>query len=251
MKLIHLFPLFVIGSVLASPSQIPGNTSIESFTQAKQILRSQVFNTPDSRVTIYCGIPYNRNKIMLPTGFNTNINPKRAERLEWEHVVPAENFGRAFSEWRNGDPSCVDNKGKSFKGRKCADQVNAEFRRMHADLHNLFPIIGSVNALRSNFNFEEMPEVPATFGSCEFKVSGRRAEPPARAKGIVARAYKYMDATYPSYNMGTPQKRLMEAWDKQYPVTEWECQSSKKKELIQGNPNPFVKEKCIEAGLWN
>ncbi len=250
MKLIHLLPLLLVGSLAASPTQISGNTTLDNFSQAKKLLNSKVFNTPASKVTLYCGATYNRNKIDIPQGFDTSQHTKRAERLEWEHVVPAENFGRAFKEWREGSPQCVDNKGRPVKGRKCAELVNPEFKHMHADLHNLFPAIGSVNAARSNFNFAELPSTPSSFGTCDFRVSGKRAEPPERARGVVARVYKYMDAAYPDYNMGTPQRRLMDAWDNMYPVTLWECQSSKKKEQIQGNPNPFVKEKCIEAGIW-
>ena len=27
---------------------------------------------------------------------------KRVERIEWDHIVPAESFGQAFKEWRDG-----------------------------------------------------------------------------------------------------------------------------------------------------
>lgn len=45
----------------------------------------------------------------------TTTHLKRAKKVEWEHVVPAENFGRAFSEWRDGQEYCVDSKSQSFK----------------------------------------------------------------------------------------------------------------------------------------
>jgi len=35
-----------------------------------------------------------------------------------------------------------------------------------------------------------------------------------------------------------------------YLVTPWECTRAKRIEEIQGNPNPFVKEPCIEQGLY-
>ncbi len=35
-----------------------------------------------------------------------------------------------------------------------------------------------------------------------------------------------------------------------YPVDQWECIRAKRIENIQGNPNNFVKEKCIELGLY-
>jgi len=58
------------------------------------------------------------------------------------------NFGRTFKEWRDGNAQCVNSKGKSFKGRRCAEKVNKEYRYMQADMFNLYPAIGAVNALR-------------------------------------------------------------------------------------------------------
>lgn len=49
---------------------------------------------------------------------------------------------------------CITNKGKAYKGRKCANKANAEYRYMQADMHNLFLAIGAVNAMRSNYNFQ-------------------------------------------------------------------------------------------------
>lgn len=42
---------------------------------------------------------------------------------------------------------------------------------------------------------------------------------------------------------------LMDAWDKMYPVDAWECTRARRIERLQGNENPFVKERCQEAGL--
>ena len=105
----------------------------------------------DNQVTLYCGYEYDDQKrICLPDGFIAEKHQKISYKIEWEHSVPAENFGRAFTEWREGHPLCVDNKGKSFKGRKCAEKVNKTYRYMQSDMYNLFPAVGSVNAARSN-----------------------------------------------------------------------------------------------------
>lgn len=79
----------------AQATQAPqGNTTNDSFNQAKKILERQVY--PDHRVTFYCRAPFDAKKqITLPEGFTTPKHEKRAHRIEWEHVVPAENFGRA------------------------------------------------------------------------------------------------------------------------------------------------------------
>lgn len=84
--------------------------------------------------------------------------------------MPAENFGRTFVEWREGNNACVNSKGKAFKGRRCTEKVNYEYRHMQADMFNLYPAIGAVNALRSNYNFTMLPGEASDFGSCEMKI---------------------------------------------------------------------------------
>lgn len=61
-------------------------------------------------------------------------------------MVPAEHFGRTFSEWREGHSSCVNSKGKDFKGRRCTEKANTEYGYMQSDMYNPFPAVGSVNA---------------------------------------------------------------------------------------------------------
>ena len=121
---------------------------------------------------------------------------------------------------------------------------------MQADMYNLFPAIGSVNAVRSNKQYSELPGSESTFGSCPAKVDGNRFEPPDRAKGQVARAALYMADSYPKYRLSRQQQQLFEAWDKMYSVDAWECTRAKRIEVLQGNANARVKEPCQQAGLW-
>lgn len=82
----------------------------DSFSKAKKLMMEKVYF--DHRETLYCGATFDEKKrITLPVGFHTEKYVKRAKRVEWEHVVPVENFGRTFSVWRDGHPSCVDSKG--------------------------------------------------------------------------------------------------------------------------------------------
>lgn len=242
------FLFSVLAGAILAPALVlaAGNTTNDSFARAKKML-SQVYE--DHRVTLYCGAQYDaQGNVTLPEGIVIPI--KRANRVEWEHVVPAENFGRAFDEWREGSPECVDNRGKAFKGRKCAEKVNAEYRHMQADMYNLYPAIGAVNAMRSNFNFQMLPGEESSFGSCEMKIADRKAEPPARARGQIARTYFYMQDAYPRYKMSRQQEQLMGAWDKMYPVDQWECTRAKRIEALQGNENRFVKEPCEAVKMW-
>lgn len=240
-----LFRLLILASTLTSTSLAfaQGNESITSFNKAKKNLERLVYF--DHRETLYCGAKFDQQKnIDLPQGFHTDKHVKRAKRVEWEHVVPAENFGRTFSEWREGHPDCVDSKGKSFKGRKCAEKVNTEYRYMQSDMYNLFPAIGAVNAMRSNYNFTMLPSAKSSFGSCDMKIDNRKVEPPAEARGRIARTYLYMDGAYGRYKMSSQQRKLMESWDKMYPVSAWECERNKRIESIQKNVNPVMVQRC-------
>ena len=236
-------------SILLSFPVFAGNSTNDSFSQSKKYLK-EVY--ADHRETIYCKAKFNTdNTIILPEGFETKSHQKRSKRIEWEHIVPAENFGRTFSEWRDGHPDCVDSKGKNFKGRKCAEKVNYEYRLMQADMHNLFPAIGSVNAKRSNFYFVELPSnTPNSFGSCAMNIQDKKAEPPHYAKGVIARTYFYMEDAYPRYKISHKMRKMLQVWEKEHPVDNWECVRSRRIEKIQGNPNNIVKNKCIERNLW-
>lgn len=233
----------------ASSAFAQGNYSIDSFSKSKRVLENQIYY--DHRITVYCAAVFDEQKdITWPEGFETSGFVKRSKRLEWEHIVPAENFGSNFSEWRKGSPLCVDKHGKSFKGRKCADKYNMEYRYMQADMYNLYPAIGSVNAKRSNYDFNLLPDAESNFGACEVKVENQMVEPPERARGRIARTYKYMDKTYPRFKMDKQQQALMLEWDEMYPVDVWECTRAKRIELIQGNKNTIVQDACQDAGLW-
>lgn len=243
--------LWALMLVLPVQGKAAGNMQNESFAKAKRLLEQEVYY--DHRQTLYCGALFDEHKqIQLPQGFTADKHQKRSSRVEWEHVVPAENFGRAFPEWREGHALCVDRKGKAFKGRACAEKVNADYRRMQADMYNLYPAIGSVNAVRSNKNFQMLgPDVPSAFGSCPMKISGNKVEPPERARGQIARSSLYMADSYGEhYRLSRQQQQLMQAWARQYPVDAWECRRASRIERLQGNENRFVKEPCLSAGLW-
>jgi len=232
-----------------SPVNGTGNQFSQSFSKAKKHNMKDVYY--DQQVTLYCAASFDDKKAVTPPeGFETTKYKKRAKKVEWEHVVPAENFGRNFKAWRDGHPECITKKGKKFKGRNCAGKVNTEYRYMQADMYNLYPAIGAVNASRSNYNFTLLPTANSDFGACAMKIEGRKAEPPVAARGQIARTYLYMDAAYSKYKMSKAQRKLMSAWDRMYPVDSWECKRAQRIEAIQGNENTIMKQQCIELGLW-
>ncbi len=241
--------LFFNGSS-AAHIQIQGNTLNPSFNKAKKILLRQVYY--DHYTTFYCGCEFSpKRQVFHSNGYEPKKQSKRAYRLEWEHIVPAHSFGQSFREWRQGHPECVDSKGKSFKGRNCTRKMVPVFRYMESDMYNLVPSVGEINGLRSNYSFAMIPGEKREFGQCDMEIADRSAEPPGYVRGNIARIYKYMDAAYPGRGIiGRKNRKLFDAWDRQDKVDAWECQRTKRIENIQGNENPFVRQECVEAGLW-
>ena len=246
-----LLLLFALLCLLPAPCVADGNRENESFARAKRLLEQEVYQ--DHRQTLYCGASFDARKhVVPPPGFTTAKHKKRALRIEWEHVVPAENFGRAFVEWREGHALCRDSKGKPFRGRACAEKTNVDYRRMQADMYNLYPAIGAVNAMRGNKNFQMLgADEPSVFGSCSMKIRDNRVEPPERSRGQIARTYLYMAANYREhYRLSRQQRQLMQTWDRKYPVDAWECRRASRIERLQGNENRIVKDRCLDAALW-
>jgi deoxyribonuclease-1 len=112
---------------------------------------------------------------------------------------------------------------------------------MEADMHNLTPAIGEVNADRSNYRFSVLPGEPYRHGQCDFKVSfsQRSAEPRNEIKGQIARVYFYMHDRY-DLNMANAQQQLMMAWQRLHPVSEWERERDQRIAARMGHNNAFV-----------
>lgn len=233
------------------------NTFNNSFNKSKKILEKDVFNSLSlERKSMYCGCDYTEDKKVISEScwFVTSWKyTSRWEKIEWEHVVPAENFWRSFVEWRDGDSECVDSKWKFFNWRNCARKVNENFRLMEADMYNLLPVIWEVNWLRSNYNIAMLSSSDYNFWKCSSKIQkwstwnneAWKFEPRDEIKGWVARVYLYMDYSYPKANiLWNKTKQLVGAWNKMYPTTEKECNWYKNIKKVQGNENIVLKELC-------
>ncbi|WP_413111022.1 endonuclease [Thaumasiovibrio sp. DFM-14] len=215
-------------------------THPSSFNVAKRLLTDKIYH--DYTETFYCGCDFTwkgrRGEPDLDNcGYQVRRQEVRANRIEWEHVVPAWQMGHQRQCWQEG-------------GRKNCSR-DPEYRIMEADMHNLTPAIGEVNGDRSNYRFSQWNgEHGAFYGQCEMKVDfkQRTAEPPARARGAIARIYLYMHEQY-DFTLAKAQKQLMQAWHRQYPVDTWECVRDRRIATIQGNHNRFVQQACRVAGL--
>lgn len=212
------------------------SAEITSFRQAKKIAADIYQAHPTS---FYCGCDItSKGKKLIPDlgscGYQVRKQEKRANRIEWEHIMPAWEIGHQRQCWQNG-------------GRKHCNKTDPEFKKMSADLHNLVPAIGEVNGDRSNYQFAESRVQPYQYGQCDMVVDfkAKKATPPALQKGAIARIYLYMEQRY-QIRIAKQQKQLYQAWDKLYPVTPWECQRDTLIQAKQGNNNPFVASQCAE-----
>ena len=52
---------------------------------------------------------------------------------------------------------------------------------MEADLYNLYPAIGEVNGLRSNYSMAMIPGEKREFGTCDVEIEDKKVEPPPAA----------------------------------------------------------------------
>lgn len=207
-----------------------------SFSAAKryaaQIYRQHPFS-------FYCDCPIVwQEKKMIPEltkcGYKIRKNANRANRIEWEHVMPAWQFGHQLQCWKDG-------------GRKDCGK-NAKFRKMESDLHNLYPAIGEVNGDRSNYRYQPWNGTEGQFyGQCTMKIDfkNKQADPPESTRGAIARTYLYMSEQY-GITLSPAQQKLMNGWNKMYPPTKWQCQRNLAIAKIQGNLNPFVTTACSE-----
>lgn len=207
-----------------------------NFTQAKVEARQHVYYDQNEGKggDLYCGCDWKwvgksgGRTELKDCGYTIRAQPVRAKRTEWEHIVPASNFGRARQCWQQG-------------GRKNCTKNDPVFSKMEADLHNLAPAVGEVNADRQNFNFGFVGSSDVSYGSCDFKIDfkSRTAEPKNEVKGMLARVYFYMHDHY-DLPMSQQQQRLLMQWDKQFPPSSWEVERDKRIATRMGHHNPFV-----------
>jgi len=204
-----------------------------NFQQAKTFAAAINADAPGS---FYCGCKITwQGKKGIPNlnscGYQVRKNANRAARIEWEHVMPAWEFGHQRQCWQDG-------------GRKNCNK-DPDYRRIETDLHNLQPAVGEVNGDRGNFAYSQWNGSEKQYGQCEMKIDFKlkQAEPPARARGAIARTYFYMRDQY-HLRISRQQTQLFTAWDKLYPVTPWECERDQRIARVQGNHNPYVQQAC-------
>ena len=237
--------LLLLCSISASAIDVmslKGNRNISDFAEAKRVLK-KIYSGHET--TLYCGCKYYGKELNLNScGVYLPDAPKRLKLLEWEHVVPAERFGRVVSAWANGATVCANK-----KGRKCAGKSSALFRQMEGDLYNLYPESGGINGARSNKPpLEILTGKIKSFGKCETTVGKNGFVPRKSVRGEIARTYQYMSEAY-DLKLTSAETSQYKRWSDAAPVDQWECERARRIQKTQGNQNRFVIEACAKKGL--
>ena len=210
-----------------------------TFTTAK---RTAGFIFSEYRTTLYCGCKYDvKKRIDLSScGMQAARAIKRAHRVEWEHMMPAENFGRQLPCWR--EKICQRKNGTRYRGRLCCERIDHSFKQMESELYNLWPADGEVNRARSNYRFNEINPNTDFYG-CSITIDKklRHVEPSDQAKGIVARANLFMADHY-HINLSKSQRKLFNRWNHEQPPTRVEVEWASKVASIEGYTNPYITE---------
>ncbi|GBF41478.1 nuclease, EndA/NucM family [Leptospira ellinghausenii] len=241
-----LILLFGFGYVLFSESnetETNGKNRITDFQKAKRVLKRFYEKVGKD---FYCGCEFEKDeeefgrfKIKQNTcGLQARKDSKRQNYIEWEHIVPAYSFGKTRECWTKTN---CEVGGKLLKGRKCCGATDPEFNLIEADLHNIVPVPGEINADRGIFPYGEIEGEPREYGLCDFEVNFKAsiAEPKPDIRGDIARIYFYMEWRY-QIPIPEGKRKLYQNWHENDPPDTFEIRKNEIVERLQKIKNPFV-----------
>lgn len=241
-KMRHLFLVLLSFNVIAkAPETFP-----EAMEEAKKIWS-------EHPQTIYCGCSFLPDlSVDAQSCHYQPKDPVKGNQVKWRHVVPVISFAKERPCWQK--PLCEGDFGKKYKGLTCCKRIDSEFLSMYTDLHNLVPEIWEVHEARGDYLFGglkrdyQFGEFYSEHRKHKFDYNGcplfirkdfRVVEPRDEIKGLIARTYLYMNATYPIH-LTNKQKRIFHHWNDKFPPSDWEKTWNQKVKAVQGNENLYI-----------
>ncbi len=208
MKISLILGLALTGMIFSDFSE-SHSKFIPDYDTARPIFWSKLY--PNGGETLYCGQKFGK---------------RRGRKYNVEHVFPM---------------SWVIRELKCGTRTECREKSKI-FNRIEADLHNLYPVVKSINDARGSFRYGVIPGEKRKFGKrCDFEVNFkiRVVEPREAARGEIARAMFYMKDTY-GMVIFRKQGELLLKWHVEDPPSQFEKQRNEMIEKIQGNRNKFI-----------
>lgn len=119
---------------------------------------------------------------------------------------------------------------------QCAVQT-PRYLNMVGDLHNLYPSEARLEAQRRNDRFDKVTDASPP-GECGLRTGFKLIEPPASARGNVARALFHMHAEY-DLPLPAPLDTL-QRWHREDPADQIERIRNDRIAMLQGTRNRFI-----------
>jgi len=232
--------LLIMSTALHAQDGRQSDPAAMTFREAKRFLMSEVHGPGEKDYYCGCDIRAEGRKWTVDwasCGFAPRRNAQRGERIEWEHVVPASEFGRQRACWREG-------------GRGNCSQHDPGFSAMEGDPYNLLPVVGEVNGDRGNLRYGMIAEDAGQgYGACGSRVDfkARVFMPRADARGDVARTYLYFRDRY-GLKLSRQSEQLYAAWSSADPVDARECRRADVIARRTGVENRVLARACAAGG---
>ena len=208
----------------------------DSYNSTIKKLMNEVYTTPDLMYSFYCKQPFRKvikdgKPTLVPLkhrAFDTHTQSGkeniRAKRIEWEHIVPVENFLKQI-------PECRKPSGGFLDRASCA-KVSPKFKKMLADPMNIVPAIGEVNGERKNYKptGDKIPKY-SKHKRCGIHIDKetKRIHVSDRLKGQIARTYLYMSKQY-GMKLSPQERAKYQEWNRTFPETAQEKSIKSKKQ---------------------
>lgn len=127
---------------------------------------------------------------------------------------------------------------------QCRESGNALFRRMEADMHNLYADWSDLVTRLNGMEFGEVAGEEWRYQDCDFEWRKNLIEPRPVSRGNIARALYYMHWRY-DLPLWPPLIQTLKRWNREDGPSEQERFRNDRIEVLQGERNPFIDDPLL------
>ena len=212
-KLFSLAGLVLAAAVLSAPV-VAGEKQLDVFNYddlMEKIFWDELY--PTGGWTLYCGYHFNHDR-----------KTDHGKPVVIDHIYP--------TSWMFRQLGCRNR-------LQCRSNDNGLFKRMEADMHNLYPVWQALVVYRYDNRYGEIPGEDWRFKDCDFEWQGDISEPRPMAWGNIARAMFYMHSHY-GLPLDQDMLKTLKKWNRNDPPSKQEMSRNDRIEQIQGTRNPYI-----------